>query len=188
MRSLASGASTALASPAVDLAVLVEMAFSPVLYLATSAVPIVWGGNTYLAAGSLGAIEDLRDSAGDSQGVKFAISGIPTESIALVLGTSARNKRCILRLAILNADTKAIEDVSTLGTFLLDQMSINEAGATSTISVTAHPMARVFGRPKPLRYTDGDQQLVSPGDRCLEFISSQATHQDVWPAASWGRK
>ena len=116
MRSLASGASTALASPAVDLAVLVEMAFSPVLYLATSAVPIVWGGNTYLAAGSLGAIEDLRDSAGDSQGVKFAISGIPTENIALVLGTSARNTRCILRPPILNAHTQASEDVSTPGT------------------------------------------------------------------------
>lgn len=188
MRTLASGASTALAGAAVDLAVLVEMAFSPVLYLATSAVPITWGGNTYLAAGSLGAIEELRDSAGDSVGVKFAMSGIPSENIALVLGTSARNKRCTLRLAVLNSATGVIEDVSTLGIFMLDQMTITESGATSTINVTAHPMARIFARPRPLRYTDGDQQLVQAGDRCLEFLTSQAHHQDVWPAASWGRK
>ena len=57
-----------------------------------------------------------------------------------------------------------------------------------TIGVTAYPMSRVFARPKPLRYTDGDQQLVSAGDRALEFLPSQAQHQDIWPASSWFRQ
>jgi hypothetical protein len=104
--------------------------------------------------------------------------------LALVLGTSARNKSCVLRLAILNATTHAVEDVSTVGTFRLDQMTISG----STVGVTAVPLARIFARPKPIRYTDGDQQLVSSGDRALEFVVSQANHQDVWPAASWFRR
>jgi len=184
MRTLTAGAVSALSGGVVPVVMLVEMAFSPALYLATSAVDIVWDSKTWLAAGSLGAVEAVRDSAGEAQALQFSLSGVPSEMLALVLGTSARNRSCVLRLAILNATTHAVEDVSTVGTFRLDQMTISGA----TVGVTAVPLARIFARPKPIRYTDGDQQLVSSGDRALEFVVSQANHQDVWPAASWFRR
>lgn len=184
MRMLTSGAIAALAAPQVAAVLLIEMGFSPPIYVASSAVPIVWGGNTYLGAGPLGAVEAVRDSAGDAQALQFSLSAVPTENLALALGQSVRNKTCTVRMAILNAETHAIEDVSTLGVFMLDQLTING----STIAVSAFPMARVFARPKPVRYTDGDQQRISAGDRSLEYLNSQSTTQDVWPAASWGRK
>lgn len=184
MRTLAAGAITALSAAEVAAVILVEMAFSPVLYLASSASSIAWNGNTYLGAGPLGAVEAVRDSSGDPAALQFSLSGVPQDSIALALGQSARNKTCIVRLAILNGTTHAIEDVSLVGTFLLDQLTISGG----LISVTAHPMARVFQRPKAIRYTAGDQQLVSAGDRSLEFLVSQANHQDIWPAAAWFRK
>jgi hypothetical protein len=129
-------------------------------------------------------VETVRDSAGDAQALQFSLSGVPTENLALALGQSARNKTCTARMAILNADTHAIEDVSTLGVFMLDQLTING----STIAVSAFPMARVFARLKTVRYTDGDQQRISAGDKALEYLNSQSTTQDVWPAASWGRR
>ena len=184
MRSLTSGAVTALGSPALGMVLLIEMGFSPPLYVASSAVSIVWSGNTYLGAGPLGAVEAVRDSAGDAQALQFTLSGVPTENLALAIGQSARNKTCTVRLAILNAATHAIEDVSTLGVFMLDQLTVNG----SSISVSAFPMSRVFARPKAVRYTDGDQQRLYTGDRALEYLTSQSTTQDVWPAASWGRK
>jgi hypothetical protein len=184
VRSLAAGAVTALSGADVPVVLLVQMAFDPVLYLASSAVDVSYGGNTYLGAGSLGNVDVVRDSAGEANALQFTLSGVPSDAIALALGTSARNKACTLRLAILSATTHAIEDVSTIGTFMLDQLTISG----SVIGVTAVPMARIFSRPKPIRYTDGDQQLVSAGDRSLEFLVSQANHQDVWPAASWFRR
>jgi hypothetical protein len=184
MRTLTAGAITALAAADVPIVMLVEMAFSPVIRLASSAVDIVWSGNTYLGAGPLGSVEAVKDSAGDATALQFQLSGVPTDNLALALGQSARNKACTVRLAVLNSTTHAVEDVATIGVFQLDQLAISG----STIGVTAYPMARVFARPKPIRYTDGDQQLVSSGDRALEYLVSQSTHQDVWPAASWGRQ
>lgn len=184
MRSLTSGAVAALSAPAVPIVMLVEMMFSTPLRVASSAVPIVWGGYTWLGAGPLGQVDAVKDAAGEAGALQFSISGVPQDSIALVLNESARNKACTVRLAILDAITHAILDVSTIGTFLMDQMVINGG----TVAVTAIPMARVFARQKPLRYTDGDQQLISAGDRALEYLNSQAQAQDVWPAASWFRK
>jgi hypothetical protein len=184
VRSLTAGAVTALGSASVPLVLLVEMAFSPVIYLASSAVDIVWDSKTWLGAGSLGAVEPVRDRSGDGGGLQFTLSGVPSAAVSLALGTSVRNRSCILRAAILNPTTHAVEDVATVGTFKMDQMTI----AGGTIGVTAYPMSRIFARPKPLRYTDGDQQLVSSGDRALEFLVSQANKQDVWPAASWFRR
>lgn len=184
MRTLTAGAITALSAAHVPLVLLVEMGYSPVLRMATSSVDIVWSGNTYLRTGNLGAVEVIRDSAGDAQAIQFSISGVPSENIALALGTSARNKSCTVRLAILNATTHAIEDVSTIGVYQLDQTTISG----STIAVTAIPMQRIFQRSKPLRYTDADQQKISSGDRALEYIVSQSVGEVIWPAASWGRQ
>lgn len=184
MRSMTTAAATALSQPQVAAVLLVEMAFSPVLRLCSAPVSIVWSGNTYLGAGSLGALDVVRDSSGEPAALQFTLSGVPSENLALALSQSARGRACSVRLAILNAGTHAVEDAVLLGNFVLDQLTISGP----TIGVTAMPMARVFARPKPLRYTDGDQQLVSAGDRALEYLVSQSTHRDVWPAASWGRQ
>lgn len=184
MRSIATAAATTLASGTVPMVLLVEMAFDPVLYLCTAGVPIVWGGNTYLGAGPLGAVDVVRDTSGDAQSLSFSLEGVTNTTIALALGVSARNRACNVRLAVLNATTHAIEDVVLLGAFVLDQITLG-AGA---LSVTALPMARVFSRPKAVRYTDEDQQRISAGDRALQYVVSQAAHPDVWPAASWGRR
>lgn len=184
MRSLATAAATSVASGQFPLVLLVEMDFSPIIYLASSAVDVSYSGNTYLGAGSLGAVDVIRDSSGEPNGLQFSLSGVPSANISLALGTSARNKSCILRAGILNATTHAVEDAPIIGTFVLDQLTISGA----LISVSAYPVARVFSRAKAIRYTDNDQQLIKSGDRGLEFIVSQSTRQDVWPAAAWFRK
>lgn len=188
MRSLTSAAQITLASGNGALMLLVDMLFAQPLFLCTAPIAVNWNGHTYLAAGPLGKIDAATDTAGDAQAVTFTLSGVPSENLALALGQSVRNIECYVRLAILNAMTHAIEDVSDVGAYVLDQLTVTEDGATATLSASAQSLARVFARPKPIRYTDGDQQLVFSGDRALEYIVAQSTHQDVWPAAAWGRK
>jgi hypothetical protein len=174
------------ANPA--LALLLELGFAPALYFASSAVSLEWNSITYIGAGSLGAVDPVKDSSGQVQGLQFTLSGVPSANLALALGVSARNRAAIMRLAIVNPVTHVIEDAPVIGTYVLDQMPIVESGETCTIGVTAYPLHNVFQRVKSARYTDGDQKRLHSGDRCLEFIVSQANHQDVWPAASFGRK
>lgn len=184
MRTIATAAASALSSAQVSAVILVEMAFSPVLRLCSAPVSVVWNSNTYLGAGTLGAVDVVRDTSGDAQALQFTLSGVPSENLSLALSQSPRGRACTVRLAVLNSATHAVEDAVLLGNFVLDQLTING----NSIGVTALPLARIFARPKPLRYTDGDQQALSAGDRCLEYLNSQSTHRDVWPAASWGRK
>lgn len=184
MRTLTSGAQSVLAGSHVPAVLLIEMSFSPVLRVTTAGADIVYGGNTYTGVGSLGAVEPVKDSTSETTGLTFTLSGVPSANLSLALGVSARGKTCSIRLGILNATTYAIEDAPLLGTFILDQMTI----AGSTISVSCQPMRRLFAMPKFLRYTDGDQQIVSAGDRALEYLTSQAVTKDIWPAASWGKQ
>lgn len=181
MRTLSAGGVTTLFGSKVPMILLIEMQLTPTLRLATSAVTISWNSQSWIGAGSLGNVEPLKDSAGEVEGLRFTLSGVPSENISLVLNQSVRNKLCILRAAILHPDTHVIQDVVTVGTFVLDQMVING----SVIGVTAYPMQRLFQRVKVIRYTDQDQQKLFPGDRCLEYIVTQAQHNDVWPAGSW---
>ena len=69
MRSLATAAATSVASGQFPLVLLVEMGFSPIIYLASSAVDVAYSGNTYLGAGSLGAVDVIRDSSGEPNGL-----------------------------------------------------------------------------------------------------------------------
>ena len=188
MRTLTTGARTALGGSTVVLELLLEMLTTPAVRATTAARPIDWNGFTWLGVGSLGQVDLVRDTVGEPSGLKFSLSHVPTELLSLALGDSVRNKACTLYLAILNATTHAIEDVSTVGTYVLDQTSVAEDKQDGAIGVTAVPLSRIFARPKPLRYTDADQQRLFPGDRGLQYIISQATHKDVWPAASFFRR
>lgn len=188
MRTLTAPAIAALGSPDVPMALLLELGYSTVIYANSSAVTIDHAGHAWLGAGALGSVDAVRDSSGEMTGLKFTLSGVPTENIALALTESARNKSCKLYLAILDPATHAVLDAPLIFSGVLDQMPISEGQGSSTLGVTAIHVGQLFSRPKPLRYTDGDQQRLYPGDTSMRFLNSQSQHKDVWPAASWGRR
>lgn len=188
MRSISGPAASALASGRVALVLLVEMQLTSTLRLASSAVTISWGGFDWLGAGSLGAVEEVADTAGDYKSLRFVLSGVPASNLAIALAEPIRDKACILRLAVLDPDTHAVLDAPVVWTGTLDQMPVTLSGETCTIAVVAEHAGVAYARPKPLRYTDADQQRLYPGDTSLRFVVDQAQHQDVWPASSYFRR
>lgn len=189
MRSLTPAALAQLSSGDVALAVLVELQLdgTPVR-LASCAAAVDVAGALYFGAGSLGAVDAVRDEAGQTQGIKFSLSGVPSENIALALQTDIQGKPCKVSVAVCHPDTWAVLDAPVAWAGTLDQMPITHGAETSTIGVTAIHRGDTFRRPKPLRYTDGDQQRVAPGDTSCRYITSQSQKQDIWPAADWFRK
>lgn len=190
MRTFSAPALALLASGAVELVILVEMGYSMPIRLATSAVDIPWDGHTWGRAGSLGSIDAVKDtSTGETTGVRFALSAIPAENIALALGDEpARGKACKVWLGLVDPDTWALVEVLRIFVGVLDQMPITQDGDTCTIGVTAEHQGKIFARPKPYRYNASDQGKVSAGDTSMRFLVSQANHQDVWPAAAFFRQ
>lgn len=188
MRTLSGPATTALAAGAVPVVLCVEMAFSPAVALASSAVSVQIGPTLYLGAGSLGAVEAINDAPSDSQALRFTLSGVPTDNLALAMQEDARGRACTVKLAVLDPATHAVLDSPTVWAGTLDQMPISRGARTGTIGVTALHRGETFRRAKPLRYTDNDQQRLQPGDTSLRYVLSQAQHQDIWPAAAFFRQ
>lgn len=193
MRTLTAPALAALASNAVGMALLVEMELTSTLRLSSSSWTINYGGNDYLGAGLLGSVERVNDSPSEIKPLRFVISGVPTETIAIALAEPIRNRPCKLRLAILDSETHAVLDAPIVWSGTLDQMPIthqtDESGrSTCTIAATAEHRGATFGRVKPLRYTNGDQRKLFPTDTSLRFIPVQVAHKDIWPASSFGRQ
>lgn len=188
MRTIAAPAAVALASGRVALVLLVEMQLSSTIRLASSAATINWGGQDWIGAGSLGSIEEVADVTGEHKPLRFVLSGVPAANLAIALQEPIRDRPCIVRMAVLDPDTHAVLDAPIVWTGTLDQMPVTMSGETCTISVTAEHAGAAYARPKPLRYTDADQQRLYPGDTSLRFVVSQAQHQDVWPAASYFRR
>lgn len=188
MRTITEGALDVLSGPSMGLAVLVQMSFDPVVRLASGSVAIEYGGQLYYGAGALGAVEAVRDELNSTQGLRFTLSGVPTEYVALALQEEARGVACAVRLAVLNPATHALEDAPLMWSGTLDQMPIAYGATSCTVSVTGVHKGALLRRPKPLRYTDGDQQRLHAGDTSCRFVVSQSQKEDVWPAASFHRR
>jgi len=169
----------------VGLALLVEMSFASGTVYATSApIDIEHGGATYLGGRQV-AVEEVKDQGGEVQGLKFSLSGVPSEVVSLALTEELQGRRVVLRAALLDPDSQAIGAVLQLWTGTMDQMPVRHGPDSSTITVTAEHRGLAFARPKPLRYSDSDQRRLFPGDRALEYLVAQAQHTDIWPSAEY---
>lgn len=173
------------------LAQLIELQLDTPLYLTTAAVDIDYNGHTYIGGRQV-AIDAVKSAAGTVDRVTSSLSGVPSEYIALALSTAITGKRVKLYNAFMHPDTQALVWVDRVWAGQLDQMPIKHSADSAAIAVTAEHRGIVFAKPKGERYTDSSQRRLHPGatppttaDRCLEYLVSQANHQDVWPSAAF---
>lgn len=184
MRSLAAPAAGWLGAQ-LGMAMLVRMDLeSGTLYLTTASVDLEHDGATWIGGRQLG-VEDISDQGGELQALRFTLSGVPSEMLALALAEPIQGRPVSVRLVLLNPDTFAIGADLPLWRGTLDQMPVRHGGAQSVITVTAEHRGIQFARPKPSRYTDAEQRRLHPGDRALEYLVSQSQHQDIWPSAEF---
>lgn len=196
MRGITVAAATALASGNFGIVQLLTISSTPTIHLNSTTSAIDHEGTTYQAGGNLGTIEPVNDTIDGTQGLKFLVSGVPTDILAIALQDSIRGDAVTLKAAIYSKSgtTVTLEDVEAVWTGNMDQMPATleppdaDGRAVFALSPTAVHRSVTFGRPKPLRNTDVDQQKLVPGDTSRRFIVSQSQKQDVWPAASYFRQ
>jgi hypothetical protein len=188
MRDIDSAAEDTLSTGLVTAAYLVEMELTETLRLATTPHDIEFDGETYIA-GNLVDIQPVKDTQG-TEALQFSLSGANGSLVTIARGEPIKGKAIRLREAFFDPATHELLDAPIVWAGTLDQMPIKvgaDDGVSATIGVTAQHRGVTFARPKPLRYTDADQQRLHPGDTCMRFINSQAGQRLVWPAASYFR-
>lgn len=188
MRSISSGAVTAIASSGVGVVTLVYMAFSTTpIALNTSTWDLVWDGVTYKGAYGLGSISAISDKPGEISGITLEMTTGDSASISLALDDAdlVQGTALTIRTAIVDLDTYQILDapIEWIGT--LDTMSIAEDSGQCIIQVTAESKAVDLLRGNPFLYSDADQRTINPSDGSFSFVVDQTDKPIVWPSKSF---
>lgn len=189
MRSISGPGQAAVQAGSTPIVLFVEMQLAAPLYLNISSWDIEWAGQTWLGTKNFGAIEPITQTTTDTQGLRFQLSGVPSDLIAIALAEPpVQGKACNIYVGIMDPDSYALMDITLEWAGRLDTMTVREDSGGAVIQVTAEHVGIDLLRAAPTRYTDADQQRLHPGDKGLEFVNDSAAQEIVWPAASFFRQ
>lgn len=132
-------------------------------------------GNTYTGAGSLLSIPNVEEVADMSaKSADVVLSGVSATLVSLALQEpyQGRNARILF----------GIEGQTPIEVFggLMDVMTINDSGETSTISLTLESRLVELERIRPFRYTDNNHKLRHPTDDFFSFVPALQDREILW--------
>jgi len=151
------------------------------VYFWTGLGNLVWDGDTYVGAGELAGISEIRESTDlEAAGLSFHLSGVPSALVAVALGSIRQGLAAELRLAFLDASLAVIANPILLWEGFTDVPEISEDGQTATISISSEHRLVDLERPRSRRYTDQDQKIDAPTDLGFEFVPGLQDKQILW--------
>ena len=163
---------------------MVEFAFDDgALFLTTAPFDVMYGGDTYLSTGGLGAIDALTKSSGSTEGMRFTLSGVDDELLAIATAEPYQGRMVYVRKGYFHRDTNQLIDAPILvWVGRMRTMQIAEQNDSATITVTAEHYEAELKRPMPVRMNNADQQRLYPGDRGCEYVEGLVERVVVWPS------
>lgn len=187
MKALSAPALAALASGSIGIVQLVALDFAVPIYLNTGTWDLTFGGNVYKGAYGLGSISAVQDKPGEISGISLELAAGSPAIIALALdgADEVQGTVCTIRTAIIDTNNYQILDAPVEWAGTLDTMSIGEDGTTAVVSVSAESKAVDLLRGTPRMYTDEEQTLINPTDRCFKYVVDQADKPLIWPSRSY---
>ncbi len=119
--------------------------------------------------------------------MEFEIGGVDDALMALALDDADQVQDAPINVftAIMDGGTLQILDVQPDWAGYGDTMIIVEDGVQSSVRLTAEHKGVDLLRGNPSSYSDADQQVLHPGDRCFEYVVDQADKPVVWPERAW---
>lgn len=162
---------------------LVDVAFtSGTLRLALAPWNIPVGSDIYYASGTLLSIEEVRESAFNTEGIRLTLSGLDPAAIAIAAGEHIPGRIVRLLKGYLDTSTYQLVDapkVTWIGRAL--SMPIAETGSTCQITLNAEHYGAEHERPFPVRINDAEQKRRHPGDRGCEYVDQMVEKTLYWP-------
>ncbi|MEI4485593.1 hypothetical protein V8J36_05280 [Frigidibacter sp. MR17.14] len=169
----------ALTQPAVRIFHAVEMLFdaAPVRFWTGYGEKTI-NGETYTGTGQLLSLGDMQEASDlSAQSVTLTLSGISSEIVALALAEPYQRRPCRIMFGEMT-----VAPVVTLFSGLMNTMTIEDAGESSTISLLVDSKLVELQRAKERRYTHESQQARYPGDTFFSYVTDL---QDK--SFNWGR-
>jgi hypothetical protein len=167
----------------VEMFLMLEMEFdSQTLYATNLGFDVEWNGVVYVGAGLVGAVDELRETtAAEATGMKFRLSGIPSENVAMALGENVQGRAARLYTAFWS-NGQILDQPVLEWAGRMDIMAISDNGQSAEITVSVESRVASFKRPNVRRYNSADQQAMYPTDKFFDYVESMAEKPLIWPS------
>ncbi len=181
-RAISTAVADALAADNVPILIFVSMDFpDAMLRLCNAGYTVAWDGHEWLGAGQVASMDPIQETSElQANGLRFTLSGVPPENIALALGQHYQGRACKVWLAPLDASTfLPLTDPMLVFSGRMDTMDI-QVGETATIQVSAESRLADWDRPRVRRYNHADQIARYPDDKGFEFVEKVVDMEILW--------
>lgn len=161
---------------------LVQMAFPTAnLNMWSGIGDLTVGGVDYIGAGNLLSVGDISESTElQANGIRLSLSGISGALITKARDEDYQGRELKILLGAMDSSNSMIADPVVMFSGFMDTMTINDAGETAIISVTAENRLIEFEKTRVRRYTAEDQKIDFPNDKGLEYVAEMAEKEIVW--------
>lgn len=134
-------------------------------------------GDVYYGVAPLLQFVDAEESgAVEANGSKVGMSGITPDLLAMALKVNYQGSVANLYFGEKSVASSMIH----MGSGTVDQMPIDDDASSVMIWVTIENILIDLDRPRVMRYTHQDQQLLHPGDKIFEFVADIQDAQIKW--------
>ena len=165
---------------------LLQFEFDTPTYYTDLPRSIVFGGNTYISAGDMIAVEDVTEELElKYDTLSVMLSGVSQANIAIALTAAYLDKKVKMHIGAVDTSGVVVVDPMEYYTGLVESFSIREdvkTGESIIVWVTGSHWS-LFDKVSGRMTNDADQQYHFPGDKGLEFASEIVTEQ----VETWGR-
>lgn len=188
MRTLTSAEQTVLYGGNAKLALMIEMDLdSAPLYLITTGSNVTYNGRTYVGTRGVGSIDAIEEVPSEIKPIRFAMPGVASADVSLVLSEPAQGKAARIKVAALDPTNPGSPVIATQQKWagMLDVMVLDDDGVTATVQVTAEHAAIDLVRPVMSLYSNAEQQRLFPGDLFFQYLADQVERKIVWPSLGW---
>lgn len=143
-----------------------------------------WDGKTWTGGGNLLGFSNITSTSDiEAEGFSITISGVPADTIQILLDESTQGSKGKFWIALFNEDNTLATTPHLAFVGRLDVPSATDNVDSATGQITYESILIDLLRPNDWRYTDQSQKTLYPGDRGFEYVT---TIQDK--ELPWGRK
>ena len=173
MRTLSSQMQAIAQSKVLRPIILIDLMFeSGPLYIWSGNGTLIYSSTDYLGVGdliSIGQISEKTDLT--ATGVSITLAGIKQSLLTLALSEPYQNRSVTIRLGAINESGDLVSSPIIMFQGKMDVMTIQDNGATATITVQCENKLIQLDRAFVRRYTAEDQKIDFPSDTGLDFMA-----------------
>jgi len=146
----------------------------------TGYTDITVASETYIGGGQLLSISPIEETVEiAARGVNLALNGINSSLVSVALTESYQGRAAQVYLGVISSGS-VVSDPYLVFDGRMDVMTIEDAGETATISLSAESRLIDLERARVRRFTDNDQQNQFSGDTSLRFVADLQNKEIAW--------